>query len=190
MTFFPKMTTSKRSNESTVRNTSAPFTTSRGIDTVTKPAPATASQPTKGEVIAALRKHIAQRSGIDPRNYDTRANMMGDYRPMLRDGAIARDMLDAIEWRDSITAEHLLEGFRAFMGRLSYNPETKECEYCTGQYFVTEYRRAAVVVLAQVLWDYIKRDTSDLGAKGWRERFERNVRIAFPRRIASRILAQ
>jgi hypothetical protein len=28
-------------------------------------------------------------------------------------------------------------------------------DYCTGQYFPTEYRAAACAVLATILWDYI-----------------------------------
>jgi len=29
-----------------------------------------------------------------------------------------------------------------------------EVDYCTGQYFPTEYRRAACAVLASALWEY------------------------------------
>jgi hypothetical protein len=29
-------------------------------------------------------------------------------------------------------------------------------DYCTGQYFVTEYRRAACAVLASALWEYTR----------------------------------
>lgn len=148
----------------------------------------------KSDIIAALRRHIAQRSGMEFRNYwtsdhwnarsEARRAFMRDYRPMLKDGALAREMLREIELRDSITADDLLAGFREFSGRLTYDADRKRCDYCTGQYFPTEYRRAAVVVLASVLYDYIKRDTCDIGCEGWRKRFERNVRLAFPRRIA------
>ncbi len=147
----------------------------------------------KQDIVNALHAHISQRSGRDFRNYQagnwkaSREAFNSDYRPMLRDGKIAREMLREIERRESITADDLLAGFRAFSERLSYNAKRKECDYCTGQYFPTEYRRAAVVVLATVLWDYMKASTCDRETDksgDWRKRFERNVRNAFPRRLA------
>lgn len=69
----------------------------------------------------ALRRFINQRSGIDGRNYGlSREAFMGDYRPILRHGKHARQMLRFVELRDSITAEMLKEATGAFSGRLQF----------------------------------------------------------------------
>lgn len=113
----------------------------------------------------ALRRFINQRSGIEYGNYQcgdwkqTRECFNGDYRPMLKHGKQARQMLRAVELRDSITAEMLKEASRAYSGRLQFvdrNGSGVAIEYTTGQYFPTEYRKAACAVLAQCLWDYFR----------------------------------
>lgn len=128
----------------------------------------------KQAMLNALRAFINQRSGIDFRNYQSgnwkqsRECFLGDYRPILRHGKHARTLLRAVELRDSITAEHILEASRnAYSGRLQWCPKqhhnsktgeyTGLWEYTTGQYFPTEYRNAACAVLARVLW-YFYRD--------------------------------
>jgi hypothetical protein len=124
--------------------------------TDTKPA-----TMTKAAMIEALSRFIAQRSGMDYRNYGERESFLGDYRPILRHGRHARAMLGAIRWRDSITAERLIEASRAYSGRLQFiarEDGAVAMEYTTGQYFATEYRAAACAVMAQALWDYWRED--------------------------------
>src|SRR5512139_3559732 len=112
----------------------------------------------KQAMINALRDFIAQRSGIDFRNYQggdwkqSYKSFMGDYRPMLRHGKHARKMLWYVE-RSGITAEQLQEASRAYSGRLQFveRGEMVSCKYTTGQYFPTEYRNAACAVLAQAI---------------------------------------
>jgi hypothetical protein len=66
--------------------------------------------------------------------------------------------LRAVEWRDGITAEMLIDAARhAYSGRLTLEPQpdgSVRIDYCTGQYFPTEYRRAVCAVLSSALWDY------------------------------------
>lgn len=117
---------------------------------------------TKQQLIEALRRFINQRSGIKWDNYASgdfkasREAFMSDYRPILRHGRHARELLRAVELRDSITAEHLVEATRAYAGRLQFveNGQGVHVEYTTGQYFPTEYRNAACAVLASALWAY------------------------------------
>lgn len=120
----------------------------------------------------ALYAFINQRSGMDWRDYGgSREAFMADYRPMLRHGRQARLLLRAVELRDSITADALVKASRAYSGRLQYISEdylrekhgintdyTPRWEYTTGQYFPTEYRKAACAVLAQCLWDFWQPD--------------------------------
>lgn len=108
---------------------------------------------TKGNLLSLIETFISQRSGIDRRNYGDRESFMGDYREILRDGRDARTMLKAIEW-SSMEADDLLYGFIAFSGRLTVT--TSGLEYCTGQYFPTEYRAAACAVMASALWNYYR----------------------------------
>lgn len=118
----------------------------------------------KSTLIHALGAFISQRSGIDFRNYasgDYRASrecFLGDYRPILKHGKHARRLLDYVSRRD-ISAEDLMEASRrAYSGRLSFvtRGESIGVNYCTGQYFPTEYRRAACAVLARAIWEYFR----------------------------------
>ena len=125
-----------------------------------------AGVPTKQALCNALAVFIAQRSGIEWGNYGgSREAFMGDYRPMLKHGKHARTLLRAVELRDSITAETLLEATRAFSGRLQFKVRADGAvgvDYCAGQYFVTEYRQAACAVLASALWTYFRENMPPL----------------------------
>jgi hypothetical protein len=105
----------------------------------------------KSEMIEALYGFVAQRSGIDGRNYGgSREAFMQDYRRILRDGREARALLRVVELStclpDSILAEVLKSG------RLTW--DGSRLDYCAGQYFPTEYRAAACRALASTLWVY------------------------------------
>lgn len=118
----------------------------------------------KEAIIEAMRAFISQRSGIEYANYQcgdwkaTREAFMGDYRPMLRAGRDARALLAVVGSRDAITVDHIKEATRAYSGRLQLveRDGTVGVDYCTGQYFPTEYRNAACAVLASALWDYYR----------------------------------
>lgn len=140
----------------------------------------------KQQMCQALRVFINQRSGMEWGNYDcgsykaTRECFNGDYRPMLRHGRHARQLLRAVELRDSITADMLKEATRAFSGRLQFIESEKgvAVSYCTGQYFPTEYRNAACAVLAAALWDYWRPDCKT------GEEIQKQARREFGRAIA------
>lgn len=111
----------------------------------------------KPTIINLLRKHIAQRSGIDWRNYmsdgsDTagRAALRADYSRILRHGRDARAMLRAVEV-SSVTAETLVEHLNCGRRLALVNGSI---EYTPGQYFPTEYRAAACNTIASVLIDH------------------------------------
>lgn len=140
-------------------------------------------ETTKETILDALAKHIAQRSGIDARNYfsdwrDTegRKAFAAEYREILREGRDARALLYAVRRSPSITAEDILAASkRAFSGRLSWNDEKQRWDYCTGQYFPTEYRSAACAVLASVLWNWSERPTTDDKRKYFRGEFGKGI---------------
>ena len=119
---------------------------------------------TKQTIINALRTFSRQRPGLEFGNYGDVKAYRSELRGITKDLAEAQTLLRAIELRDSITAEDLLRGFDAFSGRLSIDATTGRLDYCTGQYFPTEYRRAVCSVCASVLWAY------------WRENMPKTVR--------------
>ena len=114
----------------------------------------------KQQIITALRAFVAQRSGMDWRDYGDAASYRAEQRAIMRDGKEARELLRAIERRDSITAEMIIEASQhAYRGRLSIVERADGAitvDYCTGQYFPTEYRKAVCAVCSSVLWSWMR----------------------------------
>lgn len=120
----------------------------------------------KTALLQALRQWINQRPGLDPRNYD-RAGYRAESRQITQDRSDALEILAAVALREYVTADHILQAAkRAFSGRLNI-AESKvwqvangekilisefKLDYCTGQYWPTEYRKAAAAVLAGAFW--------------------------------------
>jgi hypothetical protein len=103
------------------------------------------------EILEAMARFVAQRSGIDGRNYGgSREAFLGDYRRILRDGREARALLRVVELSTCLPDSILVDVLKS--GRLTWNG--KRLDYCAGQYFPTEYRAAVCRALASVLWNY------------------------------------
>ena len=106
----------------------------------------------KQQIITALYAWVAQRPGLEFGNYGDVKGYRAELRSITRDLQDARTPLRAVEL-SGITGEELAQAFgRAYSGRLSW--DGKRLDYCTGQYWPTEYRRAACAVLASALWYY------------------------------------
>ena len=124
------------------------------------------------EVFQALESWIKQRPGVDPRDYGDGRDRLRAYRQEVR--AIGQDRKRAMKALDEARGLYpaepaiLADSFRAFSGRLEWKSATLRCgyceygcthcnqtgkvermqlEYCTGQYWPTEYRKAAAAVL-------------------------------------------
>lgn len=113
----------------------------------------------KQAIIAALREFVNQRPGLEWANYGEASSYRAEMRQIMRDRKEAHILLNACAWRDSITAEMMLDGFRAFSGRLSIGQDAQgrvKLDYCAGQYYPTEYRKAVCAVAASVLWDWMR----------------------------------
>jgi hypothetical protein len=114
---------------------------------------------TRDRIIEAMDAFVRQRPGLEFGNYGDVSAYRSEMRSITKDLHDYRALSRQVEL-SGITAEQLLAAFRAYSGRLSINETDKgevRLDYCTGQYFPTEYRRAACAVMAQALWDY-KRD--------------------------------
>lgn len=110
-------------------------------------------------ILQALGVWIAQRPGLEYGNYGDPASYRSEMRRITRQMHDARELLAAVSMRQSITADHLRAAFRAYSGRLTWTPNEAgggTLDYCTGQYWPTEYRAAACAVLASALWDWYR----------------------------------
>ncbi len=152
-------------------------------------APVYVNQPAaphaaRDNILHALAAFAATRPGLDPRDYarngrDTegRKAYALDARSITKDLHHARALLTAVRL-SGITEAQLVEAFRG--KRLSWDGQ--RLDYCTGQYYPTEYRRAVCAVLASALWAYYRDDCcADTGDK-IRAAARRNL----PRAIALR----
>lgn len=118
------------------------------------------SDTAKTAIIAALYTWIKQRPRLDYGNYassyrdkEGRAAYFAESRAIAQNLRHARALLRAVDNKPGITAADLAESFRrAFSGRLTW--DGARLDYCTGQYWPTEYRAAACAVLASALWRY------------------------------------
>lgn len=116
------------------------------------------------QILTALAAFIRQRPGLEFGNYGDVRLYRQEMRSITRDRHIAEKLLAQVSWRESIGETELRDAFRAFSGRLSIidRPDGSiGLEYCAGQYFPTEYRKAACAVLASALWDQMRGGMSE-----------------------------
>jgi hypothetical protein len=102
-------------------------------------------------ILQALRVFVRQRPGLEYGNYGDPVSYRAEVRSIGRDLRAAETLIRAVELSHMSGAE-LLEGFRAYSGRLTW--DGSRLDYCVGQYWPTEYRRAVAAVCAAALWDY------------------------------------
>lgn len=113
----------------------------------------------KSQIVTLLDAWIRQRPGLDFHNYGDVKSYRAEIRSITLDLQHARALLRFVEWHDSITADKIMEAARsAFMGRLDFkqNANGWYIDYCTGQYWPTEYRRAACAVLSAAIWGWYR----------------------------------
>ncbi len=107
---------------------------------------------TKELAIEAFDRWINQRPGLDPANYidpyrsdpDRVRAYRSEQRSIIKDKHRALYALRLFRICD-YDPERMIRAFTAFSGRLEWSDEG--LEYCTGQYWPTEYRIAAAIVL-------------------------------------------
>lgn len=133
------------------------------------------------QILQALSAFVRQRPGLEFGNYGDVAAYRSELRGITKDRHHAEELLAAVSWREGIDAAALLNAAKhSFSGRLSIEETDKgiRIDYCTGQYWPTEYRRAVCAVLSSALWDYWREngaDTGDAIRKTAREELSRGV---------------
>lgn len=115
----------------------------------------------KQQIIAAMYAFIGQRAGLEFGNYGDVKAYRAEQRAITKDRHDARQLIRDVELRDSISADDILAAAKgAYSGRLVIVQRADGAigiDYCTGQYFPTEYRKAVCAVMSAVLWAW-KRD--------------------------------
>lgn len=107
-----------------------------------EPTPAT---PTV-EIFAAFTQWINQKPRLDFANYGDRCAYASEVRQITKDKHTATKALREAQ-SYPFSAEAMAYALKSsYSGRLTWNGE--EFDYCTGQYWPTEYRKAAYAVLA------------------------------------------
>ena len=109
----------------------------------------------KHVIIDALNAWVSQRPGLDYCNYGDVSSYRAELRSIGKDLQHARAMINYVAWHDSITAEMILDAAKS--GRLSIivKGDTVAIDYCTGQYWCTEYRPAVCQLLSSVIWYWL-----------------------------------
>lgn len=108
---------------------------------------------TREQFLSALESFASQKPGMEPGNYGSYNDYRNESAQVTRDLHHFRELLTAVSWRESITVEQMIEAARS-NGRLTWDVQKERFDYCTGQYFPTEFRRAACRFLSGLLWDY------------------------------------
>ena len=138
----------------------------------------------KTAIVSALRAFIRQRPGLEYRNYCSsyadkagRSAYFRELRGITKTLHDAKVLLVAVESEAGITGQALAYAFSAYSGRLSW--DGARLDYCTGQYWPTEYRSAVCAVLASALWYHRRQMGNDEDGeamrKYFRERFGRGI---------------
>ena len=116
----------------------------------------------KTQIVLALSAWVSQRPGLDYGNYGDVSSYRAEVRSIGKDLQHARAMVNYVAWHDSITAEMILDA--ANSGRLSIvvKGDTVAIDYCTGQYWPTEYRAAVCRLLSSVIWHWLRDNINGL----------------------------
>ena len=111
----------------------------------------------KQTIIDALNRWVSQRPGLDYGHYGDPVAYRAEVRSIGKDLQHARAMINYVAWRDSITAEMILKAADNG-GRLSIKVEGDKVaiDYCTGQYWPTEYRPAVCRLMSSVIWYWMR----------------------------------
>ena len=136
----------------------------------------------KQTIIETLDAFIRQRPGLEFGNYGDVKSWRSEMRAITRDLHHARELLRAVARRDSITADDILRA--GATGRLTLTQQERgvRIDYCTGQYFPTEYRRAACSLLSSLLWSYWRDDMAEPTGDKIRAEARRSLSRAVARR--------
>ena len=130
-----------------------------------------------------LVQFVNQRPGLDFANYGDVKAYNSESREITKDLHDFRKLLSLAYRRVDNLEEKLTKSLSDSSGRLTL--ENGSLNYCTGQYFPTEYRPAANRVLASLIWaDY--RDEQENGKPVYET--GDHIRKAIRRNVSRRVM--
>jgi hypothetical protein len=107
-------------------------------------------------------KFANQKPGLDFNDYGDRKIYFAEMREITKDLHDFRELLNlALIRLGSNLEEKLTEYLSKSSGRLTL--ENGKLQYCTGQYFPTEYRPAVNQVLKSLIWDNLREEKDSEG---------------------------
>lgn len=137
------------------------------------------STVTKSEICAMLRAFVAQRSGLDWRNYASdwhdstgMSALQSDRNRILQHGRDARTLLTFVE-HSPMPVDFIVHELKG--GRLTFDSSRHALDYCAGQYFPTEYRVAVCRTLANAIWRFCRNNVKPDVRTFARETFGRGI---------------
>jgi hypothetical protein len=105
--------------------------------------------PESHPALVALIDYAAQRPGLDIRNYGTWENYRSEAAWITRQWQTICDLIRDADFHGVTDAQVIEASTYTYSGRMSWTGS--EWDYCTGQYWPTEYRRAICAILRAVL---------------------------------------
>jgi len=109
--------------------------------------------------IEKLIRFANQKPGLDFQDYGDRKIYFAEMREITKDLHDFRELLNLSFIRLGSNLEgKLTEYLSKSSGRLTMNGPAGELNYCTGQYFPTEYRPAACQALKSIIWDDLREE--------------------------------
>lgn len=135
--------------------------------------------------IEKLTKFVNQRPGLDFANYGDVRAYRSEMAEITRDRSDYFELLSLAFSRIDDLNEQLTKFLKNTSGRLSLN-DKDEIQYCTWQYFPTEYRPAANRVLRDLIWASY-RDEIETNSPNNVYQDGNEIRKAIKRRVSRRI---
>lgn len=101
--------------------------------------------------IEKMTKFVNRRPGLEFCNYGNISAYRSEMREITKDRTDYFELLNIAFSRSDNLNEQLTNYLQKSSGRLTLN-NNDNLEYCTGQYFPTEYRPASNRVLSNLIW--------------------------------------
>lgn len=135
--------------------------------------------------IEKLVKFVNQRPGLDFCNYGDIKSYRSESREITRDKHDFQELISLAWSRLGSEFEAKLQVYLSKeSGRLTINKDGN-LEYCTGQYFPTEYRPAANRILSTLIWNDYRDEKDANGDPIYKSGHE--IRKAISRRLSRRV---
>ncbi len=136
--------------------------------------------------VELLNKFVNQRPGLEFANYGDSKSYRSESAEITRDKGDYYELL-RVALRRYDSYRNLAEVVNRYFGNNAGRLQLKDnsLEYCTGQYFPTEYRPAACRVLVSVIWDSYRDEKNEAGEPIYKDGHElrKAIRRNFGRRI-------